>query len=95
MRSTYERFFGNTWYFHARGTQRPDTIAILAPVIGILIRKGDIRRQVTLKKPIREIKADEHVTDISSKDAYTEAECLKDEARMHRFRDSNGGSVMY
>ena len=70
-------------------------IVILAPVVGILIRKRDFRRQVTGKKPIREMKADEHVPDTSSKDAYTEADRLKDEARMYRFRDSNGGSVMH
>ena len=70
-------------------------IVILAPVVGIIIRKRDFRRQVTGKKPIREMKADEHVPDTSSKDAYTEADRLKDEARMYRFRDSNGGSVMH
>jgi hypothetical protein len=36
------------------------------------------------------MKADEHVPDTSSKDAYTEADRLKDEARLYRFRDSNG-----
>ena len=35
-------------------------IVILAPVVGIFIRKRDFRRQVTGKKPIREMKADEH-----------------------------------
>ena len=70
-------------------------IVILAPAVGILIRKRDFRRQVTGKKPIREMKADEYVTDPSAKDAYTEADRLKDEARLYRFRDSNGGSAMH